>query len=119
MLPNRKHLPIFFKKAKELEKILERGQHKSDWVLNNKVRCYLWKDSKIVGFVDTFYNNSDQTTVTRKLGDGSRTVVWCPEGVKLYNQYMGGVDLLINSEIHTWVHGSLHTNGACVFFGFL
>ena len=40
-----------------------------------------------------FCSDSDQTTVTLKLGDGSRTTVRCPESVKLYNQYMGGVDL--------------------------
>ena len=72
---------------------MERAQHKSEWVLGNKVHCFLWKDSKLVGFVDTFCSDSDQTTVTHKLGDGSHTTVRCPESVKLYNQYMGGVDL--------------------------
>ena len=74
---------------------MERGQHKSEWVLGNKVHCFLWKDSKLVGFVDTFCSDSDQTTVTRKLEDGSCTTVRYPKSIKLYNQqYMGGVDLV-------------------------
>ena len=58
-----------------------------------QVHCFLWKDWKLVGFVDTFCSDTDHTTVTCKLGDGSRIAVNCPTSVKLYNQYMGGVDL--------------------------
>lgn len=93
VLSNRKHLPAFFKTSRDLNKRMERGQHKSALVLANKVHCFLWKDCKLVGFVDTFCEADDQATVTRKLGDGSSTIVRCPKSVKLYNQYMGGVDL--------------------------
>ena len=82
---NRKDLPQFFKKLKELSRKMERGQHKSEWVLRNKVHCFLWKDCKLVGFVDTFCSDTDHTTVTHKLGDGSRIAVNCHTSVKFYN----------------------------------
>ena len=80
---NRKNLPQLFKKFKELSRRMERGQHKSEWVLWNKVHCFLWKDCKLVGFVDTFCSDTDRTTVTRKLGYGSCIAVNCPTSVKL------------------------------------
>ena len=88
---------------------MERGQHKSEWVLGNKVHCFLWKDCKLVGFVETFCGDTDQTTVTHKLGDGSRIMVNCPTSVKLYNQYMGGVDLADQlRNTYTCSHKSAH-----------
>ena len=120
VLKNRKYLPLFFKRSKQLEKRMERGQHKSEWVLRNTVHCFLWKDRKLVGFVDTFCSDGDETTVTRKLGDGTRIAVRCPESVKLYNQYMGGVDLADQlRNAYSCSRKSAHKWYMCLFWFFL
>lgn len=53
---------------------------------------FKWKDSKSV-FLVSNYHGTKETTVTRKQLDGSKINVSCPDVVKDYNLYMGGVDL--------------------------
>ena len=49
-------------------------------------------DSKAVHLVSN-YHGTDTTTVQRKERDGTKATVTCPQVVKDYNDYMGGVDM--------------------------
>lgn len=87
---NRKHFP---RNLTREAASLTRGQHVSSQVLDGKVQCFIWKDKKLVAFINTISSPNSVTTVMRKNSDGSRTDVTCPSSVKLYNANMGGVDL--------------------------
>lgn len=43
--------------------------------------------------INTICDPSHMTTVKRRNKDGSSSIVNCPESVKMYNKYMGGVDI--------------------------
>ena len=62
-------------------------------ILDNKIHCFVWLDSKPVFFVDTLFGCSSLTTVPRGLSDRTCIQVTCPQAVKAYNENMGGVDL--------------------------
>ena len=70
---------------------LERGQHKSQLV--GSVECFVWKDKKNIDFIQTICLPGKTGTVMRKNKDGTRRAVSGLLAVKLYNEYMGGVDL--------------------------
>ena len=53
----------------------------------------VWKDNKALAFINTVRPPDSFTTVNRKNKDGTRRQVPCPESVKSYNKFMGGVDL--------------------------
>jgi hypothetical protein len=89
---NRKKWPAGLKDTKALNKSLKRGESISAMV-DSKVECFVWKDNRCVPFINTVGQPGASTTVPRKEKDGNRRDVSCPEPVKLYNQYMGGVDL--------------------------
>ena len=89
---NSKGWPLALKNVKALTKELERGDHRSAMVLDS-VQCQIWKDKKAVAFINTVCSSTAQTQVLRRNKDGSRVSVPWPESVKLYNSYMGGVDL--------------------------
>ena len=84
--------PTSLKAKKQLDRQLKRGEHHSVIVAPG-VQCLLWKDKKAIPFINTTCEPSEQTTVMRKKKDGSRITVPCPQSVKLYNSYMGGVDV--------------------------
>ena len=44
-------------------------------------------------FVDTLFDYSTYTTVSRGLSDGKQVQITCPEAVMAYNENMGVVDL--------------------------
>ena len=52
----------------------------------------VWQDNKPVAVVATNSDCTTSTSVTRRNRDGSRMEVSCPQSVKLYNMFMGGVD---------------------------
>jgi hypothetical protein len=52
----------------------------------------VWQDNKPVPVVATNSDPTISTEVLRKNKDGSRVAVTCPQSMKLYNQFMGGVD---------------------------
>lgn len=52
----------------------------------------IWMDKKPVTLLSTLASPSEITSVQRRRKDGSAIEVTCPKPVKLYNQYMSGVD---------------------------
>ncbi|XP_069995878.1 piggyBac transposable element-derived protein 2-like [Penaeus vannamei] len=55
------------------------------------ITAYKWTDSKAVHLISN-YHGIEISTVRRKEKDGTKVVVTCPQVVKDYNDYMGGVD---------------------------
>ena len=52
-----------------------------------------WMDKKVVNVMASCCSDpAKKTEVKRRLKDGSRVAVPCPEAVSIYNQYMRGVD---------------------------
>ena len=89
---NRKRWPAQLKDTKTLNRNLSRGQHKSS-LASDMVECLVWKDNKIVSVINTISSPDSTTTVKRTSKDGTQAQIACPESIKLYNKYMGGVDL--------------------------
>ena len=71
----------------------KRGEYKAVLVENAMVECVAWQDKKTVKFINTISLSTEQSEVKRKNKDGSSSMVACPQSVKKYNQYMGGVDM--------------------------
>ena len=92
---NRRGWPNSLRDCKKLNQELQRGEHKSVIVSteNGAVECLAWKDKKVVTMLNTDCNPNNTTNVKRKGRDGQSTLVSCPESVKMYNKFMGGVDL--------------------------
>jgi hypothetical protein len=90
---NRKGWPSSLKAVKDLAKTMERGDHKSEMVENNTIQCLVWKDTKPVTLLNTICTPAAMSQVPCRNKDGTRTQITCPEAVRLYNTYMGGVDL--------------------------
>lgn len=55
------------------------------------ISVFKWKDTKTVHFASN-YHGSEVTTVLRKNKTGEKNNVTCPQVVKDYNRFMGGVD---------------------------
>ena len=53
----------------------------------------VWKDRKVVPIINTISDPSNVSQVMRRNKDGTRSPVSCLDSVRLYNNYMGGVDL--------------------------
>lgn len=54
-----------------------------------------WKDNKVVSFLSTFVGSMPITTIKRyDRKTKEKANIECPNVVKVYNQHMGGVDLL-------------------------
>ena len=86
------HRPPQLKNTKALNKGLKQGAHKSV-LLENGVQCLVWRDKKTGAFINTISNPNSEAQVSRRNKDGSRSQIPCTQSVKLYNTYMGGVDL--------------------------
>ncbi len=52
----------------------------------------VWQDTKCVTVLSTNAQPNVEQPVRRKQKDGTRTLVPCPESVRIYNEFMGGVD---------------------------
>lgn len=87
---NSKGLPLFMKKDKQIEKSMNRGEFQ--FQVKNRIAAVKWKDSKAVNFLSSAHSPRQTTTVLRRLRNGKRMEVNCPQVVKVYNQAMGGVD---------------------------
>jgi hypothetical protein len=90
---NRKGFPESLRDVKTFAKTTSRGEHKSVMIHNVKTECLRWKDNKPVALINSICKPSSMSTVKRTAKDGTRNTVPCPESIKLYNSYMGGVDL--------------------------
>jgi hypothetical protein len=83
-IPNRKNLPKITNKLKRGESVF---QCTSDGLMFVK-----WQDTKEVLMLSNCHKNN-VVTVNKKMKDGSRSDVPCPEMVAFYREHMGGVDL--------------------------
>lgn len=84
--PNRKDLPNIFKEKSNLK----RGEFM--YKTKGNIAAVKWMDNKPVHFLTNCFSPRDTTTVKRKNKDGSLVEISCPNLVKQYNKYMGGVD---------------------------
>ena len=89
---NRRNWPQCLRALKEMEKTMSRGDSRTELV-EGQIECVVWKDNRCVPFINTISPPGQEETVLRRLKDGSRQSVKCPTTVKLYNQFMGGVDM--------------------------
>ena len=90
---NRKGFPQSLRDTKAFAKTATRGEHRSVLIHEGKTECLVWKDNKPVPLINSISPPANTATVKRTAKDGSRNAVPCPESIKLYNMYMGGVDL--------------------------
>jgi hypothetical protein len=84
--PRRKHLPEMIRQ----KKVMNRGDHEF-WQAGNLVST-IWQDRKPVYLLSTCCEPLGPDTVIRKGLDGKAQEIPCPPSLKLYTQYMGGVD---------------------------
>jgi hypothetical protein len=82
---NRKGLP------KDLGKIKMKDQGKSVTKQKGNMHVTVWRDKKNITILQT-NNSGDATSVSRRQRDRSSKNVPCQESIKLYNQFMNGVD---------------------------
>ena len=90
---NRKGFPDSLRDTKMFSKTARHGDHKSVLIHNGKTECLVWMDKIPVHIINSISNPNSMTNVKRTAKDGSRLIIPCPESIKLYNAYMGGVDL--------------------------
>lgn len=101
-----KDWPKQLKAIKTLNRQLERGQHCSMIACEGGVQCIAWKDRKAIPIINTLCKPSSNTTVKRKMKDGTRITVACPEAVQKYNAYIGGVDISDQMrKVYSWREG--------------
>lgn len=84
--PRRKYLPESIREKKNRE----RGEHEF-WQSQNLVLT-IWQDRKPVYLLSSCCETTGSDTVMRKGVDGKAREIPCPPSLKLYTQYMGGVD---------------------------
>ena len=66
------------------------------------MHAVLWRDNRVVTLLSTNAQPQQQSSVLRRLQDGSRTNIPCPEALELYNMHMGGVDK--NDQLRQYYH---------------
>ena len=74
-----------------MAKAMQRGEYKS--IMVDGVECLVWKDNKVVPLVNNISDPNRQSMVPHRNKDGTRSQISCPESVKQYNAFMGGVDM--------------------------
>ena len=84
--PRRKYLPESIRE----KKVRKQGDHEF-WQSDNLVLT-IWQDRKPVHLLSTCCEPSGPDTVPRKGSEGKAQDIPCPPSLKLYTQYMGGVD---------------------------
>lgn len=86
---NRKNLPPL-----KQDRDMKAGDVNPNIHSTGKITCCQWKDKRVVTLISNFINPFEQTTRRRKQkGTREREEVNLPAMVRLYNLYMGGVDL--------------------------
>ena len=76
---------------KKSEKPGNCGEERS--FISSGIQCLVWKDKRPVAFINTLGDLNATTHVFLRNKDGTRVPITCPDSVKLYNTYMGGVHL--------------------------
>ena len=73
---------------------MRRGDH--DYMYSDKVACCKWFDrrSVLMLFSNIEGMSTTSTVLRRQKGSASKIEVPCPDVIKMYNQVMGGVDLI-------------------------
>lgn len=82
----RKNLPEMMKKKDKMN----RGEFQ--FKCRGVVSAVKWQDNKPVTLLTTAVSPREVTSVKRTNKDGSKSNVYCPKVVDLYNRIMGGVD---------------------------
>jgi DNA excision repair protein ERCC-6 len=86
---NRKNLPPLKK-----DQQMERGDVSGNVSSTGKISVCQWKDKRVVSLMSNFLDPYEMTTRRQKQkGSGDRAVIDVPVMVRMYNFYMGGVDL--------------------------
>ena len=76
----------------------------------------VWQDTKAVTACSTFCQSVPFDTVMRKLKTGEHYRFPCPDAIKTYNKYMGGVDK--NDQMREYYHVRLKAkNTISIYFG--
>jgi hypothetical protein len=83
---DRKELPNMLKTKEKLS----RGEFM--FSVKGAVAATKWQDSKPVTIISTAANPKTTKLISRKNKDGSKSEVYRPEAVEIYNSIMGGVD---------------------------
>ena len=84
---NRKHFP---KNILLDANSINRGEHR--FSQSAELVAFVWKDNKPVTSLSTLSDPQATTIVHRRQRDGTSLGVSCPLAIKLYNEFMGGVD---------------------------
>ena len=69
---------------------MTRGQ--SSFRQSGDLSAMVWMDKKPVTLLSTLATPNEIVSVKRKKKDGSAVEVACPKAVKVYNEFMSGVD---------------------------
>ena len=70
--------------------LFQRGDSNS--VQNGNLVITIWQDTKPICCASTNANPNDKVSTTRKLKNGSKITIPCPNAISQYNKFMGGVD---------------------------
>ena len=90
------HRLVKFGDAKKMRATINvpRGSFKMCMTLDKEVFAYSFMDTSSCYFLDTAYGYVTTTLSRRQKGSRDKVEVLAPKAVKIYNQYMGGVDEL-------------------------
>ena len=83
-------------KGKAKSRLGTRGN--SEYRQDGSLLCTLWQDTKTVSVLSTNCQPHSEAPVSRRQKTGTRINVPCPESVRLYNQFMAGVET--NDQLH-------------------
>ena len=87
--PQRKYFPT------ELNPLVKRGlpnRGDTEYRQAGNILCSMWQDTRPVFILSTNALANSEQQVHRPQKDGSRISVPCPQSIREYNKYMGGVD---------------------------
>ena len=94
--------------SKDTTKTMARGD--MDWHSKGPISMVTWMDKKpvhVAGTVTGTPSAENVSLVKRRMKDGVQEDVPCPEIIKKYNKFMGGVDR--NDQVKSYYSINLHT----------
>lgn len=93
--PDRKNMPT---KQFQSDKAMKRGDidHRS----TKEIAAVKWMDNRAVYMLSNFISPAETSPVSRRVsGSADKIEVNCPKMIKMYNTYMGGVDLMDQKKV--------------------